>query len=281
MARIEITVTMNGIYSYERPAYGYGTETAYIYNMETEDGAVYVWKTTSFMTLRVESDQKNGMEYEEKTGKWFAHQKINKGDVIRITASVKGESEYKGQPQTELTRVKVVERTFKGTTREEIKAAKKQEQLDSLQTGDAIWRGMKYKQYKEHYSDCETVCDSFRRNDWGESFVDVILRADRLKASGVRGQHFSGYEFYVTENGETTKVCYRAVNEDNAFKRCQKEFPNAEIEVGKIYPYGSTYDLSGYIEVVGAKQKEEPKKEAKAKTSADEGFDLFWEYVNQ
>jgi len=244
MARIEITVTMKGIYSYERPAYGYGIETAYIYNMETEDGKAYVWKTTSFMTLRVESDKKNGMEYEEKTGKWFAHQKINKGDVIRITASVKGESEYKGQPQTELTRVKVVERTVAAKTWEEIKAEreaqkaqKAQEQLDSLQGEDFAWR-MPYKQYKEHYNDCETVEGSFEKNRFG-SFITVIVREGRLKASGVRGEHYSGYEFYFMQDGKKHRTCYRAVKEENALRRLQKDFPDAtDIQPGRIYNYG-------------------------------------------
>lgn len=284
MARIELTVTMKGIYEYERPAYGYGYETAYIYNMESEDGKVYVWKTTAFMTIEVPYTGKPGRHcFEDRKGNPVDHSKINKDDVIRITASVKGESEYKGQPQTELTRVKVVERVSKAKTREEIKDEKKQRQMASLQIGDAIWYGMKYKQYKEHYSDCETICGSFRRNDWGESFVDVILKADRLKASGVRGQHYAGYEFFVTENGERSRVCYRAVNEDNAFKRCQKEFPNAEIEAGKIYPYDSNYDLSGYVVTIGAEQKEEPAvvPEQKYEGSAQEGFDLFWEWANQ
>lgn len=40
--RIQAEVTMMNIYKYEAPAYGYGTETRYIYTMQDEAGTVYV-----------------------------------------------------------------------------------------------------------------------------------------------------------------------------------------------------------------------------------------------
>lgn len=56
--KIEAVVTMKKIYQYQAPAYGYGTEWKYIYNMVSEDGTVYVWKTSAFMGYY--KDAKNG-----------------------------------------------------------------------------------------------------------------------------------------------------------------------------------------------------------------------------
>ena len=247
--RIQIEVTMQGIYSYERPAYGYGTETAYIYNMVDENGKVYVWKTTTYMGIEVEDP--NG-HFTSKRGKTYEFYKINKNDKIVITASVKGESEYKGQPQTELTRVKVKERTFEAETWEQAqarKAAKAQEQLDSVKGGDFIWT-MSYRQYKEHYSDCETVTGSYNSHE-EESMrshrripatIDVIIREGRLKNSGVRGKHYSGYRLR-NKNGE--QVVYRAIKEENAIRRAEKEF-GGEWECIKVYDYGYNRDEFWY-----------------------------------
>ena len=46
---------------------------------------------------------------------------------------------------------------------------------------------MKYKAYKEHYSDCETVYDSY---DKGNKSIEVIIPEGRMKNSGVRGKKF-------------------------------------------------------------------------------------------
>ena len=222
--RIEITVTMKNVYEYKRPAYGYGYETAYIYSMETEDGTAYVWKTTVFLYEEDEEGNPKG--------------RINKGDIIRIKATVKGQSEYNGQPQNELTRVKLVERIFKAKTWEEIqeerkaaREAKVQEQRDSLSGEDFIWR-MPYRQYKEHYSDCETIIGSFDRNR-GVATIQVIVREGRLKASGVRGEHYRGYRL---QNEEGEQVVYRTVKEENAIRRAEKEF-GGTWECIRIYNY--------------------------------------------
>jgi len=224
MARITITVDMKNIYEYRRPAFGYGTETAYIYTMTGEDGTEYVWKTTK------------GMAYE--------YSKINKGDKVQIKATIKGQSEYKGTPQTELTRVNVVKRLFKAETWEErqarIKAekeAKAKEQEASLLGEDFICR-MPYKQYKEHYSDCETVAGSY----WGRDItigrytpsIEVIIREGRLKKSGVRGKHYSGYEL---TNEEGVKSTYYAISEETAIRRAVKEHKGGNWTCTKIYNY--------------------------------------------
>ncbi len=243
--RIEATVTMTNIYEYEAPAFGYGYETRYIYTMTAEDGTVYVWKTTAYMCVEVPYTGEPGWHsFTDRKGNPVDYARINKGDVIKVKASVKGESEYKGQPQTEVIRVKVIERTFKAETPEERAArvekereARAQEQRDSLNGQDFIWT-MPYKQFKEHYSDCETVEGSFKRHSNRPCTIAVIIREGRLKASGVRGEHYSGYSFLVTDNGEKVRVVYRAVNEANAEKRCKKDFPAAtEISLDKIYHY--------------------------------------------
>lgn len=249
MTRIDKTpVTLTGVYQYSAPSYsGYGYETRYIYTMTADDGTVYVWKTTAFMSVQVPYTGKEGMHnFEDRKGNPIDYAPVNKGDRIVISASIKGDGEYNGQPQTELTRVSVKEILSKGKTKEEIEAereaerkAKRQEQLDTLGDGDFIWR-MPYKQYKERYADCETVIGSYEKTNYYPATIQVIIRRGRLVPSGVRGQHYSGYEFFVyLEDGSKIRTCYRAVSEDNAQKRCEKDYPEAkEIVGGKIFHYG-------------------------------------------
>lgn len=246
MARIEVKVTMKGIYSFEAPSFGYGYETRHIYNMEAEDGTVYVWKTTATMHIEVPYTGDPGMHcFEDRKGNPVDHAPVKKGDVLVITADVKGQKEYKGQPQTELTRVKVKEMLSEVKTASQIEAerkaaeeAKRQAQKDSLMEGDFIWR-MSYKQFKEHYSDCETVAGSFQSIGGHYSTIEVIIRDGRLVNSGVRGQRFSGYEFYYKVDGVQYRTTYRAVCEENALKRLYKNNPGAtDVTPGRIYQYG-------------------------------------------
>lgn len=257
--KITITVRLEGKYNYEK-VIDWQRQEMTIYKMVDEEENIFVWNTSGIL---------RNPEI-EKTGK-----PISKGDTFQIKATVKGFGEYNGEKQIELQRVKVVEIIDQVETYAERQKRIEKEQMASLNEGDAIWYGMRYKQYKEHYSDCETIYGSFRKNDWGESFVDVILRTDRLKASGVRGEHYSGYEFFVYQNGEKIRTCYRAVNEENALRRCEKEYPEAEkIEAGKIYDYSSRYNLEGYLVMI---TKEEPKEESKETVDAfSEAYDEFF-----
>lgn len=246
MARETLKVTVKNIYEYKDAKFGgYGVETHYIYTFVGEDETVYVWKTTAFAGMEVE-DAQDGWIIKEKNGKkvLYRFDAINKGDAIKIAATISGDvTEYRGQVQVVVKRVKVLERTFKAKTYEEIVAereaerqAKKQAQIESVQGGDFIWT-MPYKQYKDHYADCETIAGSFQRVN-GRCTIDVIIREGRLKASGTRGEHFSGYEFHVVEDGVKYRTVYRAVSEENALKRLKKDYPNAtEIKCGKIYDY--------------------------------------------
>lgn len=209
MARVDMKVKLVGEYQYDRKKYAsYGYETVSIYKMTDESDKVYVWKTTSWLA------------YNDKP--------INRGSVIVIAASVKGQSEYNGEMQTELTRVKVKEVIEMGKSWEQIQAereqareAKKAEQLASLKGDDFIWR-MPYKQYKERYADCETVIDSFSRPRFGTASIEVIIREGRLKASGVRGRHFHSFRLgWEEEDGKHTSP-FVAVDLDHAMAQAQK-----------------------------------------------------------
>ena len=240
--RIEVVVTMKNIYTYRVPSYGYGMEDRYIYTMEGEDGTVYVWKTGTVFHGLKKSDKPHGYMIDEK-GQVWDFIPIRKGDVVKIKASVKEQGEYKGQPQTVLQRVKLVDVISGGKTVEEIEAekeavmeAKKQEQADSIGENDLVWT-MPYRQYKEHYSDCETVIDSYEERN-GNKVIKVIIREGRLKNSGVRGRHFSGYEVEFTDNGKRVHCTFRAVSEENALKQWAREFKNGtDPEVVKVYRY--------------------------------------------
>lgn len=223
MARVEMKVKLVGEYQYDRQKFsGYGYETVSIYKMTDDDGKIYVWKTTGWLVYNDEA--------------------INRGSVIIIAASIKGESEYNGEAQTELTRVKVKEVIEMGKSIEQIQAereqareAKKAEQLASLKGEDFIWR-MPYKQYKERYADCETVIDSFNRPRFGTASVEVIVREGRLKASGVRGKHFHSFRLgWEEEDGKHTSP-FVAVDLDHAMAQAQKLVgKNTDIELIEQY----------------------------------------------
>lgn len=246
MARITISVKVSGSHYYDAPAYGapWKNERHYIHTFTAEDGAVYVWKTTNALVMEVPFTGKPGYHnFEDRRGNPIDFVSVNKGDEITITATVKGVSEYKGQAQTELTRVKVTDRSFRAETEAErvarIKreqAAKREEQLATISDGDRIVT-MSYARFKEHYADCETVEGSFFRDSkTGNTKIDVIIRAGRMKKSGVRGEHFAGYEIEWFENGEKCFSSFRAVNEDNALKQARKFAPGGtDFNCRKVY----------------------------------------------
>lgn len=80
---------------------------------------------------------------------------------------------------------------------------------------------MKYNRYKKHYSDCDTVRGSY---DKETKTIAVIIPEGRMKKSGVRGQHFHGYELYCIDNKNNRKVyiTYSAVSLENAQKQHKK-----------------------------------------------------------
>lgn len=216
--RYEMTLTLKKRFSFP-VTIGWKTEDMYIYSFEDADGNVYIWKTTAIMGMDKEVPIKNG------DSRW-EYDFMNNGDTAVVKATVKEHSEYKGTEQTVLSRV-TVKSISHVPTKYEIAEAKRTEQLQTLADGDFIWN-MPYRQYKSHYADCETLANSYSRED---ATIGVIIRKGRLVNSGVRGKHFGGY--VLTVDGK--HVSYRAVSWENAEKRCRADFPNSVIESCTVY----------------------------------------------
>lgn len=198
MDKIEITVTLKNHFDFWS---NYGAVN--IYTFSDKNSKIYCWKTKS------------------------ALDNVSKGDVIKITANVKGEEEYKGNPQIVLQRVKVIETISKYIDT----VSKKQIESLNITNGDFIWK-MEYRRYKEHYADCETIAGTY---DKERKTIDVIIRAGRLKPSGTRGKHYSGYKFKLS-NGYI--VGFSAVSEENAKKQLLKLYPDEiNAECVKIFRY--------------------------------------------
>lgn len=193
----KITVKVKIIKNYDYlSSFGYNNYIN-VYIMKDEQDNTYVWNTSSVV------------------------KGVKLGDLAEVTGTVKAHKEYKGEQQTELIRCKfVVIESY-----EQKQKQRKQEQLNSLQNGDFIWEKMPYKQYKEHYSDCETIAGSYYKNEVNQSFIDVIVRNGRLKNSGVRGRMFYTFVLQSPDKLETRWI--HAVSEQNARKQLAKEFCNS------------------------------------------------------
>lgn len=188
--------------------------TRTIYKFEDEQGNAIAWDTTGYV-----EDKKRVDEYGQPI-------LIPVGSVLDIKCTIKNHREYKDEPQTVIERpsFSIVELS---KTQAETEQEKRDAQINSLKEGDRICK-MKYKQYKEHYADCETLVGSF---DKTQCTIDVIVRDGRMKASGVRGKRFNGYVF---TNGKTF-AGFTAVSKENAYKRVCKEFPEHSWELYRIY----------------------------------------------
>lgn len=241
-SKISLEVTYKKSFDYQTH-YTYYGETHYIRIFEDSEGNCIVWNTTSGIVEDKKVLDKNGIPV-------F----IPLNSKIIITATIKEHSEYKGTKQTVVSRprFKLIQLAKSPWEIQKEKEAeqerKRQEQYDSIKGNDEIWE-MPYKQFKEHYSDCETIIDSYdahldsRGNPTGHPTIKVIIREGRLKNSGVRGQHYKGFEF-TTDTG--SKVCYRAISEETARKRMKKEFPERNTEAWectKIYNYQDVHRI--------------------------------------
>lgn len=232
--RYEMTVTLVSEHEFTTH-YGYLSQPMTIYIMRDESENVLVWKTSAVLGIEREV-QRDGGEWKD-----LQFDGVRKGDSFTMKATVKAHTEYKGTEQTEITRVKVVD-IHHVPTKKEKDAQTKAEQLASLHDGDFVWYQMPYKQYKEHYADCEIVAGSYVDNSeinarsmrgHFPNTVDVIIRKGRLVNSGVRGQKFHSYAFKV--DGLITPG-YVAITLENAEKRVKKDYPEAKtIEYEKRY----------------------------------------------
>lgn len=219
-SKVTTDVKMVNIFEYQDYKFSYYGTSRYIYTMQDNEGNVLVYKSGAYLTYK--TDEKDQWGNPVEIG-------IRRGDKINISGTVKEHGEYKGKKQTVLQRVRVKDLIEHPPTKQELEDKKREEQITSITDGDFRWR-MPYKQYKEHYSDCEILagsfddgCDSHGRKI-AETTVEVIIREGRLKNSGVRGKHFYRFEF-KTDNGGM--VCYRAVSEENARKRMLKDYPES------------------------------------------------------
>lgn len=218
MEKFKGTVRLIKIGGYES-RYNFVTTWINVYKFEDEEGNIYIWKTSSHLAKEVKIPYRYGdgeeafyIEYEFPTA----------NSLITISASIKGEEDYKGEHQIVLQRVKVIEIVEKALTWEEKQELKRQEQMASLNEGDFIWKRMPYRQYKEHYADCETVAGSFTEDAIHHSVIDVIIREGRLKNSGVRYQHF---KVFVLKNSKGEEWQFRAISEENAMKQAKAMCP--------------------------------------------------------
>ena len=77
---------------------------------------------------------------------------------------------------------------------------------------------MQYRDYKQHYSDCETVPGSYNKDT---KTIAVLIPDGRMKPSGVRGKHFHWYTFHGIENktGRKVRITIKATEVENATKR--------------------------------------------------------------
>lgn len=240
--RLSLEVKVAKEYNYSRPAYAYGTEYRTIYIFEDVDGNQFKWDTGSTLGLdRPKRDEERCYYCIKADGSEWVWESIPVGSIIRIKGTVKAHSEYKEVEQTVLNRVVVTEIVEKALTPEQLEEirraeeeAKKQAQLDSIGEGDRIWR-MPYKQYKEHYSDCETIIGSYECDRTGYKTIKVIIRNGRLKNSGVRGETFQRYSYKAINDGKEITKVYKAICEENAHKRLLKEFPEYDWELDAVY----------------------------------------------
>ena len=217
MEKFEGEVKLVNDYMFES-YYAWNYITVHIYKFKDEEGKTYVWKTSSILGI------------DEIEGDEVVFTKAPVGSVVAIRGSIKKETEYKGEPQTVLSRVKVLKIINRALTKEEKIEIKRNEQIKSLNSGDFIY-DMPYRQFKQHYSDCETLAGSY---DDETGTIGVIVREGRLKNSGVRFKRFDTYRF---RNESGTKIqCRYAVSEENARKRIEKDFPDEEwIFIGISY----------------------------------------------
>lgn len=211
--RMTVRVTFKKSFDYVDYKFSYYGTTHFTHIFEDTAGNTLVWKSTNPVEEIVNGECKF----------------IPTGSIVDLTGTVKEHGLYKEVEQTVVTRCKfkLVERA---KTQQEIQQEKAEAQKATIGEKDFIWE-MPYRQYKEHYSDCETVIGSFNRHEdsrgipQSDPTIKVIIREGRLKPNGVRGKHFYYFTFRMPNNGE---VSYYAVSEETARKRLLKAYPNGE-----------------------------------------------------
>lgn len=104
--RVDITVRVVFRSKYEVPAYvGYGTQTMHIYGLKDSAGNLFIWKTSGSLAIEKKVPVSKG------ASSWrYMYETAEEGDTVRIKGTIKEHGEYKGEKQTVLTRVKMIEK---------------------------------------------------------------------------------------------------------------------------------------------------------------------------
>ncbi len=156
---INVTVTVKNIFGYSTK-YGYVN----VYICEDIDNNIFVWKTSKHLGV-----------YDEDNF-WY---NIKRRDQINLVGKLKEHKVYRDQEQNILTRCKYSLIT-KGLSQEEIDEMEKQKQIESIVPGLDEMIEVTYKEYKEKYSDCETIKNSFHR-DFGRAYISIIVRNANIR----------------------------------------------------------------------------------------------------
>lgn len=196
-AKLIKRIEMDNPFSYSK------WDVIYLNVFADADGYKYIWKTSTTPIF-------------EKSNVFRC------GNTFTFDATFKERKEYKGEIETVVTRCKnfVLVDEYKPVPKKRITA---EEQLATLKDGDTVIR-MAYARYKKHYSDCETVVDSFETlYGWDgieRKVIKVIIRDGRMVASGTRGKEFAYYRF---QSPAGPYVDIKAITLENAIKRAPKD----------------------------------------------------------
>jgi len=156
-------ILIDDITYHTEPKYYADSGIRHIYKFLDHDDNIFTWFTSKVIGVDIVDDKGNeGWKF------------INSGDIISISATISEIGNYKGEDQIIITRCKIngiVKEAM--LTDEKITILKRTIQLAKYHDVYEI-RKVSYKDYKNSYSNYETLIDSFERTDHG-CFIDIII----------------------------------------------------------------------------------------------------------
>lgn len=163
--KVMLELTLIDIITYGvEPRYYYDDGIRRIYKFIDENNDIFIWRTSSVLYIE---------EYDHEKDICFDYI-IDPGDKISLSGNIKDISEYRGEEQVVLERVKVYRVLEKRSmTSDEIYEFHKNQQLSKIK-GNYEIKTITYGEYKNEYDGYETVKGSFIRSDNG-CFIDVII----------------------------------------------------------------------------------------------------------
>ena len=223
-SKVTLTLNVARVAEYTME-FGWSVKKQFIYIMRDGEQNEFVWKTSTYPGVdTIEDDGSVTTDF------------VREHDTIEIKGTIKEYTTYKGKEQTVLTRCKVISIKERAKTKTEMDAEKASQQLASLIDEDFTWK-MPYRQYKEHYSDCETLAGSFHY-ERQEAMITVIIRTGRLKASGTRGKFYSIFEL-ANEKGK--HIFVKAISWQTAWKQVKNIDNSCQWEMVDVRPYKHEY----------------------------------------